>query len=257
MYPHKNRSELDALLEKHFNDYLNSHYPHHQRNKDHSYILCDQYEPEESLLLENRGLFTKHVKSYIDVHSKGNMKSSQLMTLDLFLPYIDNIKNVRNIIPIKEEIKSIQFEVIFSDYSHIDVFMLTIENKKIIIEVKYKEEIFDRVDSLNSRRINKYLNAYRNINKLMTKKEVSQNDFFEDYQLFRNIYNTFNDELGKPGYFFVVTTKMNVDIINSFNQFAYRLEHLYGFTFIDRIKMIFIEDMNLSNSFIEKYVLIK
>ena len=181
-------------LTKHFTAYLKHNYPGYKLNDKHKYILNYSYPPEIALLKSNRELFKKYIPRALEIHSKSNLKSSQLMMFDFFLPYLDKETNdLSKQLNISGEIVSIEFEKLFKDYTHVDVFMKNNKDEKIVIEVKYKEEYFDK-EIPSENRNKKFTDGginYLSINNHMLGSLVTKEEFLANYQLFRNLYNAF------------------------------------------------------------------
>lgn len=247
----------DSMIEKHLENYILFNYPDYIIDAKHPYIIDKSYHVSESLLPENRLLYKKYMRKDIEIHSPGNLKSSQLMAFDLFLPYIENTEGLKAKFQIYDHISSISFEEVFSDYTHVDVFMKTEHDEKIICEVKYSESCFDRVKSGNILRSEKFQKLYQSINQWMEGDPVEESEFMANYQLYRNLYHAFSSEKGKPGYFIVIYPKDHPLLEHQFNEFYERLEVIHKFKHMDRIKKTYIERMAYSDSFWGKYIVKK
>ena len=203
----------------------------------------------------------------LNQHSPYNLKSSQLMCLDYFLQYKEGSKyQLQKHMNIDEELLLVNFEKVFNDYTHVDVLLHTKSNKKILCEIKYTEKEFDILKVIKKEHITKYNGGYvkgkyvnySSINKWMKSKEVTQSDFFNNYQLFRNLYNTFNDELGSPGIMYVIIPKFNKALDKQFTEFMSSLKDKYQFSYLDRIRKIYWEDLAATDyEFFHKYLWIK
>ena len=243
-----------SSIEKHFVKYLDFMYEDYKRHPKHKYILSDIYKPSEALLEENREKFEKHVEPFVDIHSKGNFKSSQLLAFDMFLPYYHDLRELKTKFWLDENITHIEFEKVFSDYTHVDVFMLNQKNEKIICEVKFTEKAFDYVSIGNQERTKKFNDMYHKINDYMLGEPVSEAEFLSNYQLYRNLYHAMSDEHGNPGYMIVIYPKRHLLLENQFNRFYNQLKNVHQFKHIEKVKKTYIERMSYSDTFWNKYI---
>ncbi|QMS85101.1 helix-turn-helix transcriptional regulator [Candidatus Xianfuyuplasma coldseepsis] len=257
--------QFDQTVKQSLSRYLSYQYPNHKTHPYHNYILDTSYPFEEALLPENRELFKTYIPSTVELHSPNNLKSSQLLTFDFFLPYINKEYLLSSTLKLDEKVESIQFETVFPDYSHVDVYCKTKDNKKVLIEVKYAESSFSRnheIKSIHEKKYNGYntkngIVEYKSINTMMDGIPVSIDEFYDNHQLFRTLYNTFNDVDGEPGYMIVIYPKANQVLDIQYNQFLFQLKHIHQFQYCDRVIRLYWEDIAiLHEHFTEKYLVL-
>jgi hypothetical protein len=123
--------------------------------------------------------------------------------------------------------------------------------------VKFTEEKFDQVQLGNEERTKKYIEIYSKINQHMLGNPVTEYEFLNNYQLFRNLYHAMSDEHGNPGYMIVIYPKDHPTLETQFNEFYQQLKDVHQFKYLDRIKKTYIERMNDSDSYWNKYIIRK
>lgn len=243
-------------IEAHLAKYIKTHYVNHKKHPHHPYILDPDYPVEESLLMTNREAYRNLIKDTIEIHSRGNFKSSQLMSLDLFLPFLNHLDKLSKRIGI-DHIQSIEFEKVFSDYTHVDVFMLTQSQVKIICELKYTEKEFQSHTHKNELRSAKFRDIYHRINDFMMGEPVTERQFLKNYQLYRNLYNAMNHEHGLPGYLLLIYPKDHPLLDDQFNRFYKELKDIHQFKHCDRIRCLYLEILGTNKAFRRKYLAYK
>lgn len=239
-------------VEAHIDQYITEYLSHLKRHYKHKHVLSEENNILDTFLPHNQAPYLKYKNEIGKLHSPYNLKSSQLFCLDLFLPYKENPNKLKEILNLKEDIISLEFEKVFDDYTHVDVFLKTSTNKKVLIEFKYTEEKFDIIRHIKPRHNYKWEAMYKNINKHF-KTSVTKIEFFENYQLYRNLYNSLNSEFGEQGYMYVCFSQKNSDLVDQFNNFIEKIktQGLLGIT----PKWILVEDLNLTEEYSRKYKL--
>ena len=111
-------------VENHINNYISKH-PYLSHSIDYQHIISKEHSVISSFLERNQKDYLQFQKEIGALHSPYNLKSSQLFCLDLFLPFKSHINTLHTTLDLKDEIASLEFEKVFTDYSHIDVFLKT------------------------------------------------------------------------------------------------------------------------------------
>ena len=118
----------------------------------------------------------------------GNLNSSQAFAINLFVPMIQNKYLYKSFVKEQNlgEIKHEEFEqVLIKDEGTQLDFYLETEQKKFTFEIKYSENAFGDTEKDESHEI-KYNEIYKN-RLLKCIDNLSEDEFFEEYQLWRNI----------------------------------------------------------------------
>ena len=105
---------------------------------------------------------------------------------------------------------------------------------------------------MKPRHHNKWESQYKNINDYFI-IPISKTQFFNNYQLYRNLYNSINNELGEQGYMYVVYSSQNIDLEAQFNDFLielrkHKLVSLYP-------KRVFLDQMKMMEVYKHKYLI--
>jgi len=172
--------------------------------------------------------FNNKIKLHSGFH---HMNSSQALTLNLFVPLIveHQMVIVLKLLGIHDQIEKSVFEHIEdkSEYTNFDFFIKGIK-ENIFFEVKYTEDKFGSTKP-DQNHVEKYEQIYKNPLKEIA--EVSEAEFFKEYQLWRNIiYST-------RGVVVFVFPKFRVDLTLEVENAIKKLKNN------DRVKILFIEDI--------------
>ena len=159
-----------------------------------------QYEhilPENSRILnlidgaffEKEKEIYKHLESRKELHKGfGNLNSSQAFAINLFVPIIQNKDLYKSFVDESDigEIKLDDFEkvLIKEEGTQLDFYLET-DRKKYTFEIKYSENAFGDTERDAAHEI-KYNEIYK-ARLLNCVDNLSEDDFFEEYQLWRNI----------------------------------------------------------------------
>lgn len=135
--------------------------------------------------------YFNEIKSRNKIHRYfHHLNSSQALTLNLFVPIIEEklyqiiIKNEKKIVKKSfEYIEDSSFETSYK--TNFDFFFQT-ENEKYFFEVKYTEKKFGSAE-IDRSHIKKFNKEYKNVLDAVCLSSINENEFLNNYQLWRNI----------------------------------------------------------------------
>lgn len=215
-------------VEAHIDEYITRNLGGLKRNPCYKHVLSEDNKVSESFLEFNKTNYNNNRNEIGELHSPYNLKSSQLFCLDLFLPYKNKPNQIKEVLNLNSDIEILEFEKVFKDYTHVDLYLLDKDNHKILIEFKYTEEKFDRIEILKLKHHSKWNRMYSKINAYFS-IPISKQQFFNNYQLYRNLYNSMTNEHGNQGYFITLYPSLNERLDTQFNDFICELKK-HGFT---------------------------
>lgn len=179
-----------------------------RNNKKYSHILPED-KKEENLILDVYKdnfllLFKEKAKS---LHKDfAHLNSSQALCFNLFNPLITEHK----LSIIDSEIS----EIARGDFEHLENnsfelkektnfdFFINDNNRKYFFELKYTEQSFGYIPSIDKGHDDKYHEFYKaQLNKI-SKEEISEKEFFDHYQIWRNVCHS---DIGKVFFVFLST----------------------------------------------------
>lgn len=170
-----------------------------QNRKKYSHILPENKKIKNlisvSYKTEFQNLYQKYEKDLHDYFA--HLSSSQALCFNLFYPLaitgrfdiIDkSISSEAN--SCFEHTESKSFEAVLNKKQKTNFdFFIEDKNKKFFFELKYTEQGFGSVAGVkeNDAHDKKYKEYYKKQMKKITKEEISEEDFFDNYQLWRNV----------------------------------------------------------------------
>lgn len=169
------------------------------KDKLYDHVLPEEYK--ELNFISNTYKEVLKLKNKIKFHSITNLKSSQVMCLNLFIPFMNeeykhiliDVLNKYNVINTKSKIVDFVFEkeYVLEGKTCFDLYLKLEDNTQIFFEIKYTEDGFGRYSKTKTNVIETYYKKLfkesLNLNKydLDNKHNIK---FFEDnYQIFRNV----------------------------------------------------------------------
>ncbi len=168
------------------------------RGKSYAHIL-----PKENL----KSNFLEGVTILIDIHLHmyaHHLNSSQVMCINFFQPLICNNDGKALLLTILEKtgainlpqnarIEEVSFEKVFcsNEDTNFDFYIKLVTGEQVFFEIKYTEDGFGKIhpDKNNPTKYqDKWGNIYKNhISSSLLLKEINQNDFYANYQIWRNV----------------------------------------------------------------------
>ena len=250
----KSISSYRQNVRKHMSAYIE----HNYKTKKHiegKKLIIKVNDPEEVLLKSNREIYKQYTLKY-PWSNIGNMLSSQVITLDYFLPYFNAMNKLSKSLGHEAEITSIELRTNIYDDTHIDVLLQDANQDKITIKVGFTESDFSK-KHITAMKLTNFGRYYYRINHLMTKNLVTAETFCENELLYRYILNTFLNVKGEKGTLILLYPRANLELHRATHAFYQKLKDYYGFKYIDRVKLMHFENLSTSQSFINKYLNIK
>lgn len=169
------------------------------KNKLYDHVLPDDYK--ELNFIGNTYKEVLKLKNKIKFHSITNLKSSQVMCLNLFIPFMNEkykhlligVLNKYNVINTKSKIVDFVFEkeYVLEGKTCFDLYLKLEDNTQIFFEIKYTEDGFGRYSKTKTNVIETYYKKLFKESLNLNKYDLDNKDnikFFEDnYQIFRNV----------------------------------------------------------------------
>ncbi len=245
--------KYEARVRKHLVDYIRCNYPESMIDKEKPFSIRSANQ-EDGLLEVNRGRFKKHVSDY-PWQDYGNLANAQAMTLDWFLPYIESLGTLHEALAYDVLFTKMSFKRCVNDYVRIDVVLEDEEGAKVLVKTGYTEPRFigyyDESVSQEG-----YKRLYYRINHLMDKADVTLANYCKYAPLYRYLYNAFMMHDAWSGAFIMLIPHENTKLRHMAQTFMEKLKQ-YGFKHLDRVKVLYLENLPMPSAFKNKYINVK